>query len=296
MKKIFSIVALFICLSGFAQEFKARVAMSYSELQNPDRELFNKMRQDIEEFINNRTWTKHSFEEVERIEISFNFRIMSQSSDNYSASVQVQASRPIYGATYTSPLLNYLDENVSFQYQEFQSLEFEENTHTSNLTSVIAFYAYFVLGLDYDSFQENGGTEYYQKAQNIVTTAQSASERGWKSYESKTNRYWLADDVLNGTYSAFRSCLYKYHRLGLDVMSEKPKDGRAKIEQAINDLNKVYKVKPGAFLLDFFFYAKKTELKNIYSDAMPDEQKRVTTILKKINPANASDYDQIGKK
>lgn len=296
MKKIIFIIFILSVLAGTAQEFKCRVALTYPEIQNPDKELFNKMRQDIEEFVNNQNWTNHVFDEVERIEISFNFHITAQSVDIFSGTLQILASRPVFGATYTTPLINFLDENVTFKYQQFESLEFNSNTYTSNLTSVLGFYAYIVLGLDYDSFKLNGGSDNFQKAQTIVSNAQSASEKGWKSYEDKNNRYWLIEDILNGSYSGFRTGMYNYHRLGLDNMHEKPKESREKIEIALNELENIYKIKPGALLLDFFFYAKKAELKNIYSEAMPDEQKRVITLLKKINPANSSDYDQIVKK
>lgn len=296
MKFLITSILLVVSFALFGQEFKARVAVTFSEVQNPDKDMFEKMRQNLQEFVENRNWTKHVFDENERIEISYNFRIISQSSDYFTGSLQIQASRPVYGATYTSPLINFLDEQVSFEYKEFEALDFDENTHISNLTSIIAFYAYVVLGLDYDTFQQSGGTEFYQKAQNIVNNAQSAPEQGWKSQGDKNNRYWLVENILDGSYSSFRNCLYIYHRLGLDVMSSKVKDGRAKVEEGIMELEKVYKVKPGAFLLDFFFYAKKSEVKNIFSEAMPDEQKRIVTVLKKINPSNASDYDQITKK
>ena len=292
---------LFFCLlscvfslgNSFAQEIRCRVNVQYSDIGDADKDLFNEMRKTIEEFMNSQVWTDNVFEEQEKIEMKVNIRILKQNSTkNFTGSIQIQSSRPAFGSTYTTTLLNHLDEKFNFQYEENQTIEFSENSYVANLSSVLSYYVYIVLGLDYDSFSQSGGTPFFQKAQNIANAAAASGETGWNSSE-KENRYWLVENLLNSSYSSFRSAMYMYHRLGLDVMSEKPVDGRKQIIEAITELEKVYRIKPSAFLLQIFFLAKKDEIIQIFSEAQPDEKQTIVAMVKKLNPANASDYDKI---
>lgn len=296
MKKlIFTIVcSLLLSAVSSAQELRCRVNIQYNEIANADKDLYNTLRSSIEDFMNAQAWTNHSFEEQEKIEVKLNLRITSQSSKNFAGSLQIQSSRPVYNSTYTTTLFNHVDDKISFQYEENEPIEFSENSFISNLSSILAYYAYIVLGLDYDTFSPNGGIEFFQKAQNVVTTAQANDESGWSSSsrDDKT-RYWFVENLLNSTYSSFHTAMYKYHRLGLDVMYEKPEEGRKEVYNGVAELEKVFKQKPSSYLLTAFFYAKKDEIVQMYSEGNPEEKNRMVTMAKKLNPANVNDYDKI---
>jgi len=191
--------------------------------------------------------------------------------------------------------LNYIDKDFSFNYVEYQPLEFIENTFTSNLTSVLAFYAYIFIGMDFDSYMMNGGTPYYEKAQNIVTAAQGSGKVGWKSFDSDKNRFWLAENLLNPSYSNVRKFLYEYHRQGLDVMYEDSNNGRGKITQSLGYLTEVKDNRPNLFLLQLIMEAKRDEFINVYSEGSTTEKARAVNMLNKLDPANASQYDEIMK-
>ncbi|MBE0640973.1 MAG: DUF4835 family protein, partial [Bacteroidales bacterium] len=207
--------------------------------------------------------------------------------------INVQLRRPIYKTSYNAVLLNYIDKDFTFRYVEQESLEFQENSFTSNLTSVVAFYCYVMLGLDFDSYSPNGGTMYYEKAQSIVNSAQGAQERGWKAFESLKNRYWLVENLMNTSYSPIRQFLYSYHRMGLDQMSENVEMGRTEITQSIEFLRRASREKPGLFLLQLMMDAKRDELINVYSQASPMDKTKAVNTLKEIDPANSTKYDKI---
>ncbi len=296
MKQLFLTISILMSLVTFsyAQELRCRVNIQYNEIANADKDLYNTLRSSIEEFMNAQAWTSHSYEEQEKIEVKLNFRITSQSSKNFSGTLQVQTSRPVYNATYTTTLFNHVDDKVSFQYEENEPIEFSENSFVSNLSSILAYYAYIALGLDYDTFAPNGGVEFFQKAQNVVTVAQANDESGWSSTsrDDKT-RYWLVENLLNSSYSHFHTAMYKYHRLGLDVMFEKPEEGRKEVYNAVSELEKIFRQKPSSYLLTAFFYAKKDEIVQMYSEGNPDEKNRMVTLAKKLNPANVTEYEKI---
>ena len=296
MKKLlFSIlISLLYVSSSFAQELRCRVNIQYNEIANADKDMYNTLRSSIEDFMNSQVWTTQTFEEQEKIEVKLSLRITAQSSKNFTGTLQVQSSRPVYNSTYTTTLFNHVDDKISFQYEENEPLEFSENAFVSNLSSTLAYYAYLVIGLDFDSFSPNGGMEYFQKAQNVVTTAQANDEAGWSSSSRDDKaRYWLVENLLNSTYSSFHTAMYKYHRLGLDVMYDKPEEGRKEVYNGVAELEKVFKQKPSSYLLTAFFYAKKDEIIQMYSEGNPDEKNRMVTLAKKLNPSNINDYEKI---
>ncbi|MFW5851691.1 MAG: DUF4835 family protein [Bacteroidota bacterium] len=297
MKKI---AVLFIVFCGvfsqnlLSQELHCRVNVRFSDIGNANKELFNEMRTNIEEFMNSTVWTNNNYEEVGKIDVRFNISIKKQlSNKNFVVDLQIQSSRPVYNSTYTTSMFNHVDEDVSLEYEENQTIEFSENAFVSNLSSVLGYYAYVILGIDADSFAQKEGTSYFQKAQQIASYSASYSDKEWGPSTNRKNKYWLIENILNSTYEGYRNALYLYHRQGLDVMAEDAKKGRKKITEALQELENVHRVRPGAFLLTVFFYAKKSELINIYSEAMPDEKKLAVTLLKRLNPQNASDYDEI---
>lgn len=279
-----------------AQELRCNISISSQKIQGANKNVFQTMQSDLYEFMNNRKWTDQKFSMDERIECNFFINLDEQiSSDEFKGSIQVQARRPVFGSSYETVLLNIKDNDFHAKYVEYQTLEFNETSNKDNLTNILAYYAYIVLGMDYDSFTPEGGSEFFQKAQMIVNTSQNASEKGWKAFESERNRYWLVENILNKSYSGFRSCTYQYHRQGLDVMADKAPEGRAAIASALKSIQKVFRTRPSLYILQVFFDAKSDELVNIFSKSYPDEQNRVSVILNECDPSNGTKYEKILK-
>ncbi|MEC9303295.1 MAG: DUF4835 family protein [Bacteroidota bacterium] len=277
-----------------AQELLCNVRVNSSQIQTSDRKIFQSLQTDIYEFVNNKNWTKTNIQNEERIECNFVINVSKKiSSDEYEASIQIQSTRPVYGTSFKTPLFNYLDNNFRFKYLEYQSLEFSESTHISNLTSVLAFYVNIILGLDFASFSEYGGNEYFSIAQRIVNNAQNTPETGWKAFESDKNRYWLVNDLLDPRYEDFHTSIYSYHRLGLDLLAEEPDDARFEITESIEALKSIYRNNSSAFILKIFFDAKADEIVNIYSEAFPNEKARIVKTLLEIDPSNSTKYQLI---
>ena len=295
MKKLFLFfVVVVVVFKTSAQELLCNVRVNSSQVQTSDRKVFQTMQKEVYEFINNRKWTSTNIQNEERIECTIMINISKKiSNDEFEGSIQIQSTRPIYGTSYKSTLFNYLDNNFRFKYLEYQSLEFSESTHMSNLTSVLAFYVNIILGLDFATFSEDGSYEYFNKAQIIVNNAQNAPEQGWKAFESDKNRYWLAHDLMDQRYSEFHMCMYRYHRQGLDKLAEEPEDARFEITEALEALKSIYRENSSAFILKLFFDAKADEIVNIYSEAFPNEQARIIKTLVEIDPLHSSKYQAI---
>ena len=296
MRNTLIIIFFISSLTGFSQELLCNVRINSSQIQTSDRKVFQTMQTAIYEFINNNIWTSTKIESEERIECTIMINISRKiSNDEYEGSIQIQSTRPIYGTSYKSTLFNYLDNNFRFKYLEYQSLEFSKSTHLSNLTSVLAFYINIIIGLDFATFSEEGGSEYFNIAQKIVNNAQNAPEQGWKAFESDKNRYWLANDLLDSRYSDFNLVLYRYHRMGLDNLAEEPEDSRYEITEAIESLKKIYSQNSSSLLLKIFFDAKTDEIVNIYSEAFPNEKARIIKTLVEIDPSNSTKYQSISE-
>lgn len=298
MKKLLIfLVVLTTAYAAVSQELDCRIQVNHSKLQGTTNDkLFQTMQQELYEFINNTAWTKHVYAKDERIECNIFITIEEQiSSDEFKGKIQVSSSRPVFGASYLSPILNHLDNNLQFKYVEFEPLEFNANTHTSNLTAILAYYCYIIIGMDYDTFGNNAGTEYFQQAEKIVQNAQAAPEAGWKAYENLKNRYWLVENLLNSQYSSMRDFMYTYHRQGMDRLAEKAPEARASIETAIDNLKNVHRRKPGSFLMSIYTTTKGDEIVNVFSQGFPDEKARVYNIMKEVDPANATKYEKIMK-
>ncbi len=297
MNKLTLTIILFaVSLNSFSQELKCNIQIYSQQIQTSNKHVFESMQKDLYEFMNNRKWTDNVYSYDEKIECTILINLTEQvSADQYKGTMQIQSIRPIYNTNYNSVMLNLKDNDIQFNYQEFQSLDFNENTFTSNLVSLLAYYAYVIIGFDYDSYSLMGGTPYFQKAEKIVQNAQNAQEKGWKSYESQKNRYWLIENLLNSKYAPVREFNYKYHRLGLDVMSEKQADGRAQIADALQLVQKVYRDKPSPFmmLMQILFDAKSDEFVQVFSESFPDEKARVVNLLKEVDPTNSNKYQKI---
>lgn len=297
MKKLLYLFSILLFVqTGFAQELRCNIAVNASKITGVNKNIFRSMQMDLYDFMNNRKWTNHKYTNNERIECSINIQLNRQiSGDEYEGMITVQSKRTAYGSSYKTTMLNIRDEGFRCKYQEYQAIEFVENGNQDNLTSVLAYYAYIILGFDYDSYELNGGTEYFEKARQIVNESQNFpnSYKGWKAFESDYNRYWLVDNVMNSSYSDFRECNYIYHRKGLDAMAESVEGGRAEIAEAIRLIQKVFRARSRLYITQLFFDAKSNELVSIFSQSYPDEQDRVVQILSECDPSNASKYERI---
>jgi hypothetical protein len=296
MKYVSLIILTFLVFTAnsFAQELRCNVTVSAQRIQGANQNLFQTMQSDIYEFMNNRKWTDHIYSYDEKLRCNIMILLEEQlSADEFRGTIQVQLIRPVFDSSYETTILNIKDNDFRCRYVEFQPLEFNETSNRENLTNILAFYAYVILGYSYDSFSLEGGTPYFEKAQSIVNNSQNLPVKGWKSFESERNRYWLLENIMNKSYSDFRRCMYNYHRNGLDLMSQRVEEGRANIAESLRDLQKVFRKRPSTYILQMFFDAKSDELVNVFSKSYPDERARVLAILNEIDPSNGSKYSKI---
>lgn len=283
-----------IILNLSAQELNCTVQVLTPSLQG-DKSIFDILEKSIFEFMNNRRWTTDNYKNDERIECSIIINITERNNDAFNATIQVQSRRPVYNTSYNSILFNYLDQEFQFSYVQSQPLYFSETSYQSNLTSVLAFYANMILAYDADTFSLLGGTPYYQKANNILNNAQAdGSTHGWKSFESQRNRYWMVSNMIDPVYAPIRECNYKYHRLGLDEMSQDKEKGRKVIlENMTTLLKRAYQDRPTSFSLQLYFNAKRDEIINIFSGAASDEKIKILELLNEVDPSNSNKYQKI---
>ena len=295
IKIIYSLFFSFILINSHAQELNCQVIINTSQIQgSANKQIFDQLQKSIFDFVNNRKWSNDIFGSQENINCTFQIIInKSLGSDEYSASIQVESARPIYKSAYSSTIFNFQDDDFQFKFQQFSQLEFNENTFQNNLTSVLAYYAYVVLANDYDSFSPLGGTQYWQKAQQIVNNAQSANESGWVSSQSQRNRYWLVENTLQPVFKGLRDCMYEYNKNGLDIMFEKTDEGRAAILKSLDLLMPVYKSRPASFNMQLFFNAKADELVNIFKGASPEEKNKIMELLSTLDPSRTNKYSKI---
>ncbi len=300
-KKIYIfILILFVFTKVNSQELLCNVSVSHPKVGGTNNEVFNSLRTDITEFMNNTIWTDNIFANNEKIECKIQINIVDYNNiDKFKGTISVQSSRIIYDSNYKSILFNYKekDQQFQFEYVEQQALIFNENTHSSNLTSVLAFYAYIIIGLDYDSFGIMSGEPYFKKAKEIVNNAQSAKEQGWKPYEDsdENNRYYLAEGLLNKKNGPIRRFSYRYHRLGLDRMTEKPEIARTEMTSAFKLLQKAFRNDRNSMIVKMIMTTKSSEFVKVYSESPDIEKKKVYNILKEIDPASKK-IDEMMKK
>ncbi|MBG40285.1 MAG: DUF4835 domain-containing protein [Flavobacteriales bacterium] len=293
--KFLTFIFFFIYSFSLSQELNCRVTLNYSSVPSPNKEMFNSMRQSITEFMNNTQWTNEIFSNEERIDCTILIRINQQiSTDEFSGTISIQSSRPIYKSNYNSTLINLVDDQFRFRFVEFEPLEFNENTHLSNLTSVLAYYAYIIIGLDYDTFSNSGGDSFFIRAQKIVNNAQGDNNAtGWKSFEGSKNRYWLVENLLNPDFQLLRKTLYTYHREGMDNFTEKPEFVREVIASSLINLLDVYNQRPKGYLIQLFFDAKTDEIVNVFSKGTIMEANELVNVLTRISPKSADKWQKI---
>ncbi len=294
MKIFVFVLFLSMLFTARSQELICNVQVNSSQVQSSDKTIFENLQSAVYEFMNNRRWTNYEYKVEEKIECSILLNIATWDNiESFTGTIQVQSRRPVYNSSYSTTILNYLDKDLSFKYISGQPLEFIENTYTNNLVSVLAFYAYIIIGLDFDTYQQAGGTPYFEKAQGVVNSAQSSPDKGWRAPENQKNRYWIAENLLNNAYADFRKGIYEYHLNGMDLFASDAVKARAGITEGISLIQKAYRQKPGLFIINLFMLAKSDELVSAFTPAPVVEKTKVVNILKSIDPANSAKYNQI---
>lgn len=294
VKKTIFIALILAGLSVQAQELSCNVVVDRQQVSVSDPSIFDEMETDFAEFINNRKWTDDKFKPEERIKCNFLITITGVPSVGvYEATVQILSARPVYGTDYETVLLNFADRDWSFAYVPSKPIQFNENAFTDNISSLLSYYAYIILGLDYDSFSPLGGTPYYQEAFQIVNNAQQSSFPGWQQLGNTRNRYWLIENLLSASLEPVRQAMYTYHRQGLDIMREEPDEARNKIAECLQNIQKANRSRPRSILTISFMDAKATELANIFSSGSPTVRKKAYGILTSIDPSKTDRFKPI---
>jgi hypothetical protein len=279
---------------AFSQELNCNLQVNSSQVMGSDKSIFEVLQKNLSGFVNNKKWTNHNYQINEKIECTMLINITERvTPTSFKATLQVQSRRPIFNSSYSSTLINHIDKDFEFTFNEFEQLEYSENTFISNLTSVVSFYVYMIIAMDYESFSKEGGSPYLIKAQAIVSNAQNAGGSGWKAFEDTKNRYWLVENLLKPNYAPFRETMYNYHRLGFDVMSEDVNKGRGVILASLKKLESIFTYDMNSFQLQFFFNAKADEIVELFKEAPQAEKSEIVALLKKINPANSTTYEKI---
>lgn len=301
-KKIISLllVACIVSKAG-AQELQARVTvLSNRVTTNIDRKIFTTLQNQLTNLLNNRKWTNDNFKQNEKIECSFILNIESVLEPNiYKASLNIQAARPVYHSSYQAAMINFQDADVAFKYLEFQPVEFNENrvqgtdATVANLTAIFAFYAYTILGLDYDSFAPKAGEAYFRRAQNIVNNApEGRGISGWRIFDGLRNRYWLNENLINTRYNTIHDIIYGYYRKGLDNLYDKEAEARAGIINALIQLQTFGKENPNTMIQQFFMQGKYQELVGVFKKAPAGEKAKAVELLSELDVINASKYKE----
>lgn len=303
IRSFFFILLLALCrIPALAQELNAKVTVMHTQVQGVDPKVFQTLEQNLNTFLNSRKWTNDHFQNNEKIDCSFLLNITKKANDNtFSAVLTIQASRPVYNTDYNTPTVNFQDNEVTFSFDQSQTIQFDDNNVAgsdplvANLTAVFAYYVYYIIGLDYDSFSPNGGTAYFQKAQDIVNKAPEKSSviQGWQASGSTNNRYWLVEEILNPRFKEFRTFWYTYHRKGLDQMTDSPGDALKNILSGIPVLATIQKENTNPIILQFYFDAKSSEWANLLQQAPQADRDKYVQQMMSIDVINANKYRNI---
>ncbi len=294
MKKLIVFVIIFLSLHSFAQDLNCRVQILSPQIQNTNKKALEDLQIAIGEFLNNRKWAEFELKSPERIDCNLVITLKNwDGGSNFQGEAQILSSRPVFGSSYNTTLLSINDKNFDFSFTEGQPLDYSEQSYQNNLSSMLAFYAYVIIGFDSDSFSKLGGTDYYTKAQTVVNNAQNAAFPGWKAFENLKNRYWLVENLNNKSFMPIRNILYSYHRLGLDIMSEDIIKGRKAIADTLPQLADLDKQKQGSMLNQVFFLAKADEIVDIFSKGNPMERTKIYNLMIDADPANTSKYEEL---
>lgn len=294
---ILALCGLFL-VPAKAQEINCTVTINSDQIEGSNKQIFETLKSAIEEYMNQNRWTNMTYANHEKIECSMLVVVKTMADNMFTCEMTLQSRRPVYGTTYTTPLLNFKDNAFNFTYQEFDRIEYQQNQFTTNLTAMLAYYCYLIIGHDQDSFQRLGGTPFFQQCEEIVNACQSASmdnseQKGWLAFDSNRNRYALINNLLDEAFKKYRNYYYEYHRLGLDEMSGNVTNGRARIAEGMPVLKEAYRARPATYVINTFLDAKADEIADIFSKGTDKEKKTVYDLLMDIDPTRQNTYDRI---
>lgn len=294
MRNLFLLLVFLSTNVALSQELRATVSVNYNQVNNGNPQLFKNLEKQVTEFLNNTKWTENEVKDIEKIDCNFFINVTSYGSNNFEATLQVQASRPIFNSTMSSPILNINDKNFVFRFIEFENMIYDANNFTSNLVSVLAFYSNLIIGIEMDSFSKLGGTDYLEVAANIVNVAQSSGFKGWSQAESgNNNRNFLISDMLSNTFEPFRTAMYVYHREGMDKMSENVLKGKEGVAKSLELLSEIQKIRPNSLITRTFFDIKSDEIVSIFSGGPKMNVSQLVETLNKISPLNSQKWNKI---
>lgn len=277
-----------------AQELEAKVVINSQKIQGTNKEVFKTLETALTEFLNNRKWTNQQYAQQERIVCSFNITVNQYSDDgSFVCDIMVQSNRPVFNSSYNSTVFNFKDTEFSFNYKEFDQLEFKEDIIDNNLTAVMAYYALLIIGLDMDTMAPQGGTEVLQRVSTIVTNAEMLNATGWKAFDSDRNRHAIINDYMDGSMAPLRQLMYDYYRKGLDEMATNAERGRTNITTALAKLKEAKENKALSALPVIWTDIKKDELANIYSKGTQKEKEEISAMLSEINPSQSTSWNKI---
>lgn len=294
MSKILFILVLSGIFNLNAQELNCLVNINYDQIQNSNTQVYNTLQSSIVEYMNNTKWTSNNYKAQEKINCAITLNIIEQPSSNeFKGNISVQASRPVFNSTYQTPILNFKDDQLSFTYNEYESLIYNENSFDSNLISMLTFYAYTILGIDADTFSPMGGEQFHKQAENVVNQAQQGGYSGWNRIDGNNTRYQLNENILSPVYKDFRDVLYSYHLKGLDIMSNNQKEGKKNMSESLMKLQNIYNRRANAFLLRVFMDTKSDEIVDVFSDGPRTGTTNLKELLLKIYPTFNTKWEKI---
>ncbi|RTE52528.1 DUF4835 family protein [Arenibacter aquaticus] len=282
-----------ICLTMYGQELNCAVTINSDQVGQTNQQIFKTLERSLNDFVNKNRWSNRIYKENERVNAQMFITITEYDSNRFKGNIQIQSSRPVFNTSYESPIFNYKDNQFSFDYIEFQPLIFNENNIDSNLVGVVSYYVYIILGLDADTFSLEGGSEFYKKAQQIVTLSQSAGYSGWAQTSGERSRFELVDNLMSNSYREFRIAMYNYHRKGLDVLADNNSTGKQVVAGTMRLFETMVSRHPNAFLIQTFFDAKSEEIQNIFSDGPKVDIVQLKQTLNKIAPLYSSTWNDI---
>ena len=293
MKYIVFLLSFAFSLSTFAQDLQCNVQVNSDNIQASNKAIFEDLQNAITQFMNQRKWISDKVQPQEKINCNFVINIKNLNIDQFAAEVSITSSRPVYGTTYNTPIFNHFDQEWYFQYAQFQSLDFQENANVMQLTTLLAFYANIIIGLDFDTYALEGGSTFYNKALQLRNAAQNTNGWGPSDCRGNRNKYYVIDQLLDDRYKPLRASLYQYHMIGMDVFKEDNEASRKQIYESLEKIRTVQERLPNSVIFKIFFNAKRAELINIFSKADAGLQNRAIELLGKLDPSNLTNYEKI---
>uniref|UniRef100_UPI0040496113 type IX secretion system protein PorD n=1 Tax=Flavobacterium sp. TaxID=239 RepID=UPI0040496113 len=293
MRKLITLSLIFIFQIAICQELKCDVKVNSDRITITNKQIFNTLESSLTEFMNNTKWTNIKVNNNEKIECSLFLNLSSYSGDQFVGTLQIQASRPIFNSTFSSPIFSFNDNDLAFKYAEFENLFFNPNSFDSNIVSILGYYAYVILAMDADTFAPLGGTPFFTMAQTVMNSAQQSNFKGWKQADGNQSRFTFLSDILTPTFNPVRLAMYEYHSNGLDKMADNTKKAKENIINAIESLSKIHSVRPNAFVTRVFFDTKSDEITNIFSGGPSVSIAELVDNLNRISPTNAGKWMKI---